>query len=251
MNQSLDGYVDHTAFAARVAGLCYIVVIVLGVAQATLASFRPPMLEDPTAVVAALAAEGLRFRLGVVADVVLYALVLVLAVALYVVVRGIHRPLALGGLVFRSAEAVAGLSATVVGGVGPLLLLSDSTSTDAASVVALLAVRESALDVILVLVGFGGAAFCYLFFASRLVPGALALWGVLTYVSMVILGGLGILWPTLPSPITSVLFAQGALFELLFGVWLTFKAEDIAVRAGFGQEGDPGGQTAQRPTLEP
>ena len=218
--------------AARIAGLCYIVVIVLGVAQAALVSSRLPTLEDPAAVVAALATDSLRFRIGVVGDVVLYGLVLVLAVALYVIVRDVHRPLALGGLVFRSAEAAVGLSATVVGGVGPLLLLSDPTSTDAASVVALLAVRQSALDVILVLVGLGGAAFCYLFFVSRLVPGVLALWGLLTYVSMVILGALGILWPTLPSSITSTLFAQGALFELLFGLWLTFKAGDLEVGAG-------------------
>jgi hypothetical protein len=218
--------------ATRVAGLCYIVIIALGVAQAAFVSSRLPALEAPAALVAALATQSLPFRLGVVSDVVLYALVLVLAVALYVVVRAAHPPLALGGLVLRSAEAATGLSATVIGGVGPLLLLSDPITTDPASVVALLAVRESALDVVLVLVGLGGAAFCYLFLLARLVPRALALWGVITYASMVVLGGLGILWPTLPSSITSALFAQGALFELLFGIWLVSKAGDIAARAG-------------------
>lgn len=217
--------------ATRVAGLCYIVVIVLGLAQAAFVSPRLSAVDGPAAAIGELVARSLAFRFGVISDVVLYTLVLVLSVALYVVLRGIHSSLALGGLVLRSAEAVVGLSATVIGGVGPLLLLSDPSGTDPTSVVVLLAVRESALDVILVLVGLGGAAFCYLFFQSRLVPRALALWGILTYASMVILGALGILWPSLPSAIRSALFVQGAFFELVFGLWLTFKATDVATRA--------------------
>ena len=217
--------------ATRVAGLCYIVIIMLGVAQAALLSSRLPSLEDPAAVVEALRTHDAAFHVGVFSDVALYALVLILAVALYLVVRDVHPPLALGGLVLRSAEAVLGLSATVVGGAAPLLLLSDPASTDPASVVALLAVRESALDVILILVGLGGAVFCHLFFVSRRVPGALALWGVLTYASMVILGAFGILWPEVRSGVQGALFAQGALFEVVFGLWLFFKADHVSARA--------------------
>lgn len=217
--------------AARVAGLCYIAVILLGVAQTALVSSRLPALDDAEAVVAVLIDQSLRFRLGALGDILLYTLVLVLVVALYIVVRDVHRPLALGGLVLRSAEAVVGLAVTVVGGVAPLLLLSQATDTDPHSIVALLAARESALDAILMLVGLGGAAFCHLFFVSRLVPRALALWGVLTYVSMLVLGASRILLPSLPSLIAGVLFGQGALFELVFGLWLVAKAQEIASRA--------------------
>lgn len=217
--------------AVRVAGLCYVAVIVLGVAQVGLVSSRFPALEDPEAVVAVLIDQSLRFRLGVLSDIILYALVLVLVAALYVVVRRVHRPLALGGLLLRSAEAVVGLTVTVIGGVGPLVLLSDPSGANPDSVVTLLAVRQSALDGILMLVGLGGAAFCYLFFVFRLVPGALALWGVLTYGSILILGALGIVMPSLSEWIASVLFAQGALFELLFGLWLAAQAEEVARRA--------------------
>lgn len=210
------------------AGLCYIVVIVLGVSKSALVSSRLPTLADPEAVVAVLVDQGLRFRLGVLSDIVLYVLVLVLSAALYVVVHGIHRSLALAALTLRSAEAVVGLSATVVGGVGSLLLLSGPARVDPTLVVASLALQESAFDLILVLVGLGGATFCYLFLRSRLVPGWLALWGVVTYASMVVLGAARVLWPGLPPSITSVLFAQGALFELLFGLWLVVKAAAVA-----------------------
>jgi hypothetical protein len=48
---------------------------------------------------------------------------------------------------------------------------------------------------------------------------------------MVILGASHILWPGLPAPITSALYAQGALFELAFGLWLVIRAGDVSKRA--------------------
>ncbi|MEJ2540209.1 MAG: DUF4386 domain-containing protein [Gemmatimonadota bacterium] len=217
--------------APRVAGLCYVAVILLGVAQASLVSSRMPALDDAEAVVAVLVDQSLRFRIGALSDILLYALVLVLAVALYRVVRDVHRPLALGGLVLRSAEGVLGLAVTVVGGVGPLFLLSDSVDADPTSIVPLLAVRESGLDAILILVGVGGALFLYLFFVARLVPRALAVWGILTYVLVFFLGVLRLLVPGFPNSVSGVLFAQGALFELIFGLWLVAKAPEIGSRA--------------------
>ena len=216
--------------AIRIAGFCYVVIIALGLFNAALVAPRLPAFDDSSAVVAVVLDEAFRFRFGVLIDSVLYALVLVLSVALYLVVRRLDQGLALGALVLRSAEAVVGLSATVVGGLGAVLLLSDPAGVDPMSVVALLAVRESALDVILILVGLGGAAYCHLFFQSRIVPRTIALWGVGTYASMVVLGASRILWPSVPPSVTSLLYAQGAVFEVVFGSWLVMKAGDIARR---------------------
>ena len=83
--------------------------------------------------------------------------------------------------------------------------------------------RRSALDVVLTFIGVGGTAYCYLFFISRLVPKALAAWGILTYISMFMLGFLNIVFPELPNIIETILFSTGALFELVFGLWLLIK----------------------------
>ena len=214
--------------AARVAGFCYVAIIGLGISQAAFIASRVRGPGDPAAPTAIVTDHNLLFRLGIVSDVVLYTLVLVLSVALYLVVREVHQGFALGALVLRSAEGVVGLAVTVLGGLVPLLLLSDSASADPSTAAAFLALRESALDVILMLIGPGGAAFCYLFLRSRLVPTALALWGVLTYLSMSILGGSRILLPELPASVTIFLYAQGGLFEVLFGLWLLFKTVDVS-----------------------
>lgn len=214
--------------AARVAGLCYLVVIGLGVAQAAFVTSALVVPGDPAATVTNIADHGLLFRLGVLGDVFLYALVLVLSVALYVVLREVHRPLALGALLLRSAEGVVGLVVTVLGGLLPLLLLSDPVRADASTIAAFVELRGSAIDVVLILIGLGGATFCHLFFRSRLVPGGLALWGVLTYLSMIILGAGRILRPDLPHVVPTLLYVQGALFEVSFGLWLLLKAVDVS-----------------------
>jgi hypothetical protein len=51
---------------------------------------------------------------------------------------------------------------------------------------------------------------------------------MLTYASMLILGSARLLSPDLPTSVTNVLYAQGALFEVLFGVWLLVKAVDTS-----------------------
>jgi hypothetical protein len=153
-------------------------------------------------------------------------------VALYLVLKDVHRHLALTALVLRSAEGVVGLLVTLLGGLMPLLLLDESTSVDPGELQALamsfVDLRTAGLDIILIFIGLGGAAFSYLFLRSRFVPSALAVWGMLTYASMLILGSARLLSPDLPTSVTNVLYAQGALFEVLFGVWLLVKAVDTS-----------------------
>ena len=211
-----------TTRTSKIAGSCLVSIILLGVAQALLVSplFRD---SDPDALVASISNQALLFRLGVLADVVLYTLVLVLSVTLYLLVREVDRSLALGALVLRIAEGIVGLGVTVVGGVIPLLIATNTVEATSGLAAASFALRESALDVILVLIGPGGVVFSYLFLKSKLVPRGLAIWGVATYTTMILLGSIRFLLPDLPASITSALYAQGGLFEVVFGLWLLIR----------------------------
>jgi len=55
----------------------------------------------------------------------------------------------------------------------------------------------------------------------------MAAWGIVTYTSMLILGFLNIIIPERPDMIESILFVAGALFEIVFGIWLLFKGVRI------------------------
>jgi hypothetical protein len=213
-----------TAFAARFAGVAYILIIVLGVSQAV---FVAAAFEVPGDAAANIAARSGLFRAGIVIDVVLYVLVLLLSVALYSLVRGVNRHIAVAALLLRGAEGVVGLVITVLGGLLPLLLLQSAPPSSAAGVEglvgSLIQLRAAGLDVVLILVGLGGAGFGYLFLAGRMVPSGLAIWAVLTYASMLCTGAARLLRLGFPEEVVTLLYAQGALFEVLFGSWLAFR----------------------------
>ena len=88
-------------------------------------------------------------------------------------------------------------------------------------------VRNAGLDVVLIFIGMGGTVFCYLFFKSKYVPRILAAWGMLTYLSMLILALTSILAPTLPETIKMAFYTPGGLFEIIFGLWLLVKGVNI------------------------
>jgi hypothetical protein len=59
-------------------------------------------------------------------------------------------------------------------------------------------VRGAGLDVVLIFIGTGGTVFFYLFFKSRYLPKLLATWGMLTYLTMLMLSFVNILLLNLP-----------------------------------------------------
>jgi hypothetical protein len=217
---------------ARVAGLSYVLIIALGLCQNLFVALPLLVPGDPAATANNIAQHELLFRIGILSDTTLYALVLLLSVALFLLLRGVSRPIALAALVLRSAEGVVGLAVTLLGGMMPLLLLDGQTSADSEVLqvlaVSFLDLRTAGLDVVLILIGLDGGAFCYLFFKSRCVPSSLAVWGIFTYVSMLALASARLVLPAFSASAVNVLYAQGALFEIVFAVWLLVKAVDAS-----------------------
>ena len=87
--------------------------------------------------------------------------------------------------------------------------------------------RTAGLDIVLIFIGLGATVFCYLFFKSKYIPRTLAAWGIFTYLSMLFLGLVSILFPSHPLMLELVLYSVGALFEFVIGLWLLIKGIDI------------------------
>ena len=214
---------------ARVAGLAYILIIVIAMLSVSLVDSRLIVGGNNAATTDNIIAHGLLFRAGIASMLAMYAGVLVLSLALYLILRTVSAELALLALLFRSAEAILG-GATVLLSFIILLLASGSAPATALGPEALHAlvgmfvdVRAAALDIVLVFVGVGGSLYCYLFFVSRSIPRWLAAWGVFSYLSMLVLAFVSIVLPEHPAVLESVLYSAGALFELTIGLWLLFK----------------------------
>lgn len=90
---------------ARFAGLCYLIIVLCGVGSEV--ALRGPLIDLGSAeeTVQAITAETLRFRLSIMADVVMALADAALAVLLFLMFRPVSAGLALGALVFRLLQS--------------------------------------------------------------------------------------------------------------------------------------------------
>lgn len=210
---------------ARIAGAAYVISIVVGmVATGAVGRLRDPG-GDPAVTLAALRGAEPTLRLAIVGELGMYALVLVLAVSLYALLRDTGPLLALNALVFRVAEAVVGAGVAIVGSLLPLALLHAHVPEPAlASAVHVLAgLGGPGMDVVLALMGVGGTLYFALFWCSRRIPRGWAGLGLLTYVTMLVVSVISLLDPAFPESIKIAVFAPGGIFELLVGLYLLVR----------------------------
>ena len=211
---------------AKIAGLTYILIIIVGVLKV---NFIEPsvIVTEGYGLVNNILANEFLFRIGIACETIMYILVIALSLALYIILKPIDKNLALSALFLRFGEAIIGVTLTIISGLIPLLMLNAESVIEKEQMQALiesfLNVRIVGLNIVLIFIGLGGTVFCYLFYRSWLVPRMLAVWGIFTYISMLMLGLISILFPNRPDMIETVLFSLGALFEVIFGFWLLLK----------------------------
>ncbi len=218
---------------ARVGGAAYLVITIVAVLYGGLVESKLIVSGNDAATAHNILAHESLFRIGIVLVLIIYASVVVASWALYVILRTVHKNLALLALLLRSAEAIVG-AATVLISFAVLYVLEGSGSPSAlepeqlqALAGRLIDVRTAGLDIVLVFIGLGATVFCVLLFRSRCIPQPLAAWGIFTYVSMLGLALVSILFPNHPLMLANVLYGVGALFELVLGLWLLFKGVDL------------------------
>ncbi|HKI79336.1 MAG TPA: DUF4386 domain-containing protein [Ignavibacteriaceae bacterium] len=213
----------------KAAGLLYIIIIVLGVLNSVFIDARLIIPGDINQTINNITANQFLFRLGIAGSLILYILVIILSVLLYLILKNVNKNLALTALIFRTGEALMGV-ATVLAGFVVLGFLNNRFSAAnigsaqlSTAIGALLSARADGLYIILALIGVGGTLFLYLFYKSSLIPAVISVWGMLTYLSMLVLSLIVILFPGLPKIIELLVFGSGALFELTIGFWLLIK----------------------------
>ncbi|MFY0590999.1 DUF4386 domain-containing protein [Roseivirga sp.] len=207
---------------SRLAGLSYIIFTLSGLVKNFVLDTR---LSNAGAIKATLFENELHFRLGIVAETIMFLGVILASVSFYVVLKPINRQLSLMALYLRSVEIIIGGMAVVFSMV--MLTLSvksnllDIYSSEQLYEFVILAsnFRQPAYEYSWIFMGFAGVLTFYLFLKSRIIPRFWSVWGILTYSSLILYPILKILVPDLPRETMFVLF-PGALFELGVGIWL-------------------------------
>jgi hypothetical protein len=101
---------------SRVAGLAYIVIILIGIFSVSFIDSNIVAPGNDAATVKNIMANELRFRISVASEILMYALVILLSLALYIILKTVNKNLAFLALLWRLGEAIIGGGVTVLTG---------------------------------------------------------------------------------------------------------------------------------------
>jgi uncharacterized protein DUF4386 len=252
MTDRIDGASQHRA--ARVAGFMFLFSLIVPLLNWAFLLSKLIVADDVIATANNIMANDLLFRIGIAVELFMAAGLVVLAVALYVMLKPVNKTLALLALSLKLVEAAIVAAIVLVSFIA--LQISAGGASFAAftpeqlrAPVGLLLNKHAAIySVPMVFLGLDMMLFSYLLLRSKYVPRILAGFGILSFALIFIHALIFMLAPRYATmPINQILFyAPSGLFEIVIGIWLLSKG--LKVQRGNDQlkEDDDGVHTAHR-----
>ena len=217
--------------AAKVAGLAYVLIIIIPLLSMLIIDSKITVSGDIVATINNIIANELLYRIDTTITLLMYVGVVILSLALYTILKPVNKQLAQLALLWRFAEALLGIFATLSSFILLLFIKGENSiekfGTDQFYALAEF-IHEIHWDVtvsIFVLLALGSIIVFYLFFKSGLIPKPLAIWGIISYI-LVLIGALISL--IFSGNAYMILGSQTILFEIVIGCWLLFKGLNIS-----------------------
>lgn len=217
--------VTPDARVGRFLGVAFLAQFVTSLAAGALS--WPILAGDISAVMVGISNNVVQMRAAIVLDLATCVGIIVMTALLYVMLRGQGRIVALVALVLWLSEVM--LTAVSVLGLYALLPLSAEfvkagappTSYYETVGVAFLGIEQHAYDLTLLFFCLGAFLWYGLFFRSRIVPRALAVWGLLA-IPLVLAGTLLMVWDRSLN-VSFAIYIPYLPFELVTGLWLLIR----------------------------
>jgi hypothetical protein len=215
----MDSRANNSRVYARIAGVSLLVIIL-----SSLLSNDLIVSADAAATARNILAHERRFRMGLAGEMIMLNSDVVLALALYALLKPVNGNLALLGAFWRVANAIV-LAVGVVVSLVALDALGDAQMH--AIAMQLLDIHGSAMLIGLALFGLGAATHSYLFWRSRYIPRPLAASYLLVAVLIVICCFAIIVFPKLDPIIDPWFVVPDFIVELVVALWLIIKGVNI------------------------
>lgn len=203
---------------ARLAGLLYLVVI-LGGTFSPFVVAPSSLSEDPAAITAKIMQSQSAYRLGGVAEIVVLACDITLAVIFYHLLRPVSRTVAMLAAFFRLAYAAIN-GANVTLHFAPLLVLTAQPALPQMLAVDFMKLHLLGFDIALVFFGIHVALLGYLTFRSTYLPRVLGLLGMLGGAAYLTNSLVSLLAPGALAGRALILLAPAGLAEIAIALWL-------------------------------
>jgi hypothetical protein len=168
-------------------------------------------------------------RISIVADLITVVGVIVLVWAIYIVLRPVHRDLALLAAFFRLAEnavlggiTLCGFAAAALAGSSDYLQAFDAAQLQALTYTLAVRVHGAGFNVGFVFLGCGSTLFRYLWLRSEYIPRWIAMWGIFSSLLFAIVTLVIMAFPRVGALGLIHMMPLG-LFEVGLGFWLLIK----------------------------
>jgi hypothetical protein len=214
--------------SARIAGASLLLIILTSVLSNNLV-----VAGDAAATARNILAHERQFRISLAGETVMFNADVVLALALYTLLKPVNGTLALLGAFWRIANATV-LAVGIIVSLVALDLLGDAhylaafkTEQTQALARQLLEVHGAAMLVGLIFFGFGAAVHSYLLWKSRYIPRILSGSYLAVAVLIVACCFAIIVFPSLDAIIDPWFIVPDFVVELLVALWLTIKGANI------------------------
>ncbi|MCM1986892.1 DUF4386 domain-containing protein [Methanococcoides seepicolus] len=221
--------------AVRVAGFMFLFSLMVPFFNWTFVLSKLIVAENVMATANNIVANQLLFRIGMTIELIMSAGLIVLALALYIILKPVNKNLALLALLWKLVEATIAAAIVLVSFIALQFLNGDAyvtvfTPEQLQVLVGFLLNEHTALySIPMVFLGLDMMVFSYLFFKSKYIPRILASFGILSFALIFIHALMYILAPEYATmPINQVLFwVPSGLFEIIIGLWLLFKGINV------------------------
>jgi len=222
--------VFSTIGIGQVCGFLYLFILLTSVLSKFMAG-APLNPEDASNSLGSVAEGGKRFQISIVVDLVSHVSVVALAGALYLAFSPYNRSLAFLGTLWRVAEGTI-IAFTEVNNIVLLAVARKFVSATGAEAVtletlgrALIVAEDWGLKIGLAFLALGSLLYGILFVSTGAVPSALGWWGLVAGLLAVVGRWLVLVGPDVG--LVAISFLPTILFEVVFGVWLLFRGEQI------------------------
>ncbi len=225
--------------AAKIAGFMFLLIVIGWTLNWIFVDSRLHGTGNVMAAANAIMAHELLFRIGMANELIFSISGMVLALALYRMLKPINRNLALLALCWKLMDAVIGtvnvlaafMMLQMLNGKAFLTVFKPEQLQDIARL--FFKLRSNGAAIVMLFLGLGFMAFFHLLFKSGYVPRLLAGFGVFSYFLIFVNSSADILLPrnaaalTMVSPVGMIFMTPSILFELAIGFWLIFKGINV------------------------
>jgi len=180
-------------------------------------------------------ANELLFRIGITIELIMSLGLVVLALALYTILKPVNKNLALLALLLKLIEATIVVAIVLVSFIALQILNGEAYLTAftpeqlQVPVGLILNAHTTIYAIPMVFLGLDMLVFSYLFFKSKYIPKILAGFGILSFALIFIHALMYIIAPKYATMLINqiIFYAPSGLFEIIIGIWLLFKGVKI------------------------